>query len=134
MPEMISKHRGLRVASFGHCIHLPKDVPTFVPDIVARDCLAAGAQYVDESLTPPSAERDGVESLETVTPMSMTERQDKLNAALDRIYKDNNPLEFTAAGAPKLAVVGQYAGFTITSTELKQAIARRQVLRESDEV
>lgn len=125
MPLMISKHRTLYVQSSGHSYRFPKGEEVYVTRSAASDCYRAGVEMVDAKDKPP-VDPITEEGIDLSTAMTVTERTEKLLAAVNHVLTTNNPLEFTASNTPKLAVVAGYAGFTVSAGELKKVLADLQ--------
>lgn len=121
--RMMKLNRKYRLASTtGHVIVFAKGEEVMVPDMVVREAVDIGAEFVD------AKEREEVfkePEGEPVTPVNPAERQDAIIAAIDAISERNNRDDFTATGNPTMKAIEAETGFKIDKGELNAAIKAR---------
>ena len=115
-------NRKYRLAStLGHVIVFNKGEVVEVPEIIVREAVDIGAEFVEAD------ERDEVykEPEAPSQPVSPGDRHDAIRVAVDAIMKDNSRDEFTATGNPTLKAVQERTGFKIDKGELAAVLKAR---------
>lgn len=115
-------NRKYRLAStLGHVINFEKGVEIDVPEIIVREAVDIGADFVDEK------QKDEVfkEPEKEAQPVAPGERRDAIAVAVDAIMERNDRDDFTATGNPKLKAVAEEVGFKIDKGELAQVLKAR---------
>lgn len=124
MPNKVKMklNRKYRLAStLGHVIIFQKGEEVDVPDVLVREAVDIGAEFVDEKA------RDEVfkEPEEDAQPVNPAERRDDIAAAVEKIIDRNSRDDFTATGNPKLKAVSDEVGYKIDKGELAQVLKAR---------
>jgi hypothetical protein len=109
-------------STLGHVIVFKKGEEIEVPDIIVREAVELGAEFVedgarDEIFNEPKGE--------PVTPVNPSERQEAVLAAIAAIEQKNDRDDFTATGNPTLKAIQEQTGFKIDKGELIQAMKTR---------
>ncbi len=116
-------NRNYRLAStLGHVLVFKKGEEVEVPDVIVREAVDIGAEFVEKEA------RDEVFAEPKVgpaTPVNPKERQESIIAALEAIEERNNRDDFTATGNPTMKAIQDVAGFKIDKGELMQAMKTR---------
>ena len=115
-------NRDYRVAStMGYVFNFKKGEPRDVPELVVRECVDIGAEFVEDGA------RDEVfkEPDKDTQPVAPHARREVIAKAVNTIFERNERDDFTATGNPKLNAVGAETGFKIDKGELAQVIKAR---------
>ena len=118
----------------GHTIHVPPDTPTYVPPEVMSVTRQFGCvpcnergELVDPPAPPPPKPAVAVPQLSFSEREHPKLRQQAVIAAVTKIYRDNNPDDFTVANnTPKVRAVEKLVGFPLSGQELAVALEQYQ--------
>ena len=99
----------------GHAIKFEKGEPKYVPPEMVSDVMAAGGLPAEGEEVPTVDEPDVNERPIPVGP----ERERVLVGVFEKMVKDNNRLDFTAAGLPKAKKVQDQLWFDVDAQEIK---------------
>ena len=116
-------NRNYRLAStLGHVLVFKKGEEIEVPDIIVREAIDIGAEFVEkEARDEVFKEPEGPPK----TPVVPAERQDAILAAISAIEERNDRDDFTATGNPTMKAVERETGFKVDKGELIQAMKTR---------
>lgn len=116
-------NRNYRLAStLGHVLVFKKGEEIEVPDIIVREAIDIGAEFVEkEARDEVFKEPEGPPK----TPVVPAERQDAILAAISAIEESNDRDDFTATGNPTMKAVERETGFKVDKGELIQAMKTR---------
>lgn len=116
-------NRNYRLAStLGHVLVFKKGEEIEVPDIIVREAIDIGAEFVEkEARDEVFKEPEGPPK----TPVVPAERQDAILAAISALEERNDRDDFTATGNPTMKAVERETGFKVDKGELIQAMKTR---------
>ncbi len=128
---MMTLNRNYTHASvYGHAVRFKKNVPTVVPNVIVRECVALGAERSDgkDAIVEarPAADK---------APQNVDDRMDAVLDAIESMLERNDREDFTGTGLPKVVSLTSEAGFKVDKTELNKAWqerANRAALEERD--
>ena len=113
-------NRKYRLAStLGHVINFEKGEVVEVPDMIVREAIDIGADFVEDGAKEKVFEEP---KGEPATPVNPNERQDAIIAAIEAIFSENARDDFTATGNPTMKAVQRETGFKIDKGELAAAM------------
>lgn len=105
--------RNLQVRSTsGYAVVFEKGVETEVPAVMIAEVIALGAERVD------AGQSAHIKEPNKFTPPVGDAREGDIRAAIDAIVEQNNPVDFTASGVPKLAAISKMVGYAVDKVEL----------------
>lgn len=99
----------------GRSVEFEKGVPTFAPPQMHAELIAAGVAPAEEM--PEAAESD-----EPQAPALPDDRQKQVFAAFEKILLRNKRNDFSATGAPHLAVVAKTLGWEFNDAKERDAL------------
>lgn len=88
-----------------------KNEPIWVPPMCVPDVVAIGAKPVD------AADGDVLPPEQNTAPVTASEKQDKILAAIETLMLRNQRGDFTASGLPHPKRIEALSGFELTNTE-----------------
>lgn len=115
-PMILDRFAELRDPTYGVVIFFPNEVVN-VPDRAVRPALGIGAKFADETTELSSIDEHGLNKPTEDSVMRMKAISD----LIPRIVARNNPGDFTAAGLPRVEVVGENLSFRPTADEVRAA-------------
>lgn len=97
----------------GHSVKFEKDVPIYVPRAIWPEAFSVGAVLSDGGSINPVVEVDVDKP-----PNDPVERNPLILAAIEKLVKDGEREDFTAAGSPTVDAVTRTLGFKVQAKEI----------------
>lgn len=119
--EMVLHRTALMSSTLGHMINFEKDVPINIPLILVSTAAQMGAVPTNAKIDPFEV----VTEERVAQPVAPGDRLLAISAVLDDIVEENNVVDFTANGTPKVLRVSQRLGYKVDRTEVSKAWSDR---------
>lgn len=113
--EYIAPRKMTVVSKSGRSVEFEKGVPTFCPPQMHAELIASGVVPAEEMPEPP-------ESDEPQAPALPNDREEAVFAAFEKILLRNKRNDFSATGAPHLAVLTKVLGWDFPDAKERDAL------------
>lgn len=113
--EYIAPRKMLVTSKSGRSVEFEKGVPTFAPPQMHAELIAAGVVPAEEMPEPPASD-------EPQAPVVPDERKAAVFAAFEKILLRNKRNDFSATGAPHLAVMSKTLGWEFGDAKERDAL------------